>query len=59
MYRRIINLLQKKILCIKLVNYQAYTEMHGQQNIVILLCVAVYGKARNCSDMLTDFLGRQ
>ena len=36
MYRHIINLLQKKNLCSKLVNYWDYTEMHGQQNIKIL-----------------------
>ena len=28
----IISLLQNKNLCIKLVNYWDYTEMHGQQN---------------------------
>ena len=32
MYRHVINLLQNKILCIKLVNYLYYTEKHGQQN---------------------------
>jgi len=33
MYRNIINVLQNKNLCIKLVSYCDYTEMHGQQNI--------------------------
>ena len=33
--RRIINLLQNKNLCIKLVSSQDYTEMHGQQDIKI------------------------
>ena len=34
MWRHEINLLENKILCIKLVNYlDKYTEMHSQQNI--------------------------
>jgi len=33
--RHIINLLLNKNVCIKLVNYSDYTEMHGQQNIKI------------------------
>jgi len=37
MYRHIINLLDNKNLCIKLVNYYDYTEMHGQQNIKICI----------------------
>jgi len=35
MYRHIINLLQNKNLCIKLVNYYDYTVKHRQQNIEI------------------------
>ena len=34
-------LIINKILCIKLVNYQDYTEMHGQQNIKICVIIII------------------
>ena len=37
--------LYKKNLCIKLVNYYGYTEMHGQQNVKISdTCIRAYAK---------------
>jgi len=39
--------MHEKELCVKLVIYKDYTEMHGQQNIKLLGIISFYYKIRN------------
>jgi len=41
---------EKKEMCVKLVIYKNYTEMHGQQNIK---------KVNNCPQVITNFMQKQ